>query len=323
MTNSIQGLGEYTNPVVAIPRAGKIHLGEPKVNNKTQGVAGYFVLPEELKQYFSDNPTTLPIYLPSSEREEFFSQKWRRYASGERLVCHGDGVEALEISRDFSKWEPHECRGFDCPHVSGEKKNCSRKGFFWFYLRIPRVPLSGVWQIDTSGANSMRRINAQAEAFASQLPSGKIAMVPMNLNLYPETTKDASGKTRKIHVLNLSLDITPEQLAEMQRVSFQAQKMVEPGPEKEAAQAPEKPKDKDPGMAEDFNEATEAHQLIRKYAARVKELNPTYGDSWLKNLCEESGASNGEVEDILDHGKLRELIKHITVTGVELAFAQK
>lgn len=82
-----------------------------------------------------------------------------------------------------------------------------------------------------------------------------------------------------------------------------------------------KPSPKKTNNSGNFSETTDLQAKIRKYAARVKKLNPMFGDSWLINLCGKYGGS--QVEEIDDVGSLKELLETVEEKGKELAKASQ
>lgn len=76
-----------------------------------------------------------------------------------------------------------------------------------------------------------------------------------------------------------------------------------------------------PNKGEDFIRETEMHQKIRRYAAKVKKLNPTFGDSWFTTQCGRFGGT--AVEEITDMKSLEELLRVIEAKGKELNAAQQ
>lgn len=70
----------------------------------------------------------------------------------------------------------------------------------------------------------------------------------------------------------------------------------------------------------EFSETTDLHKKIRKYAAKVKELNSTFGANWLATQCGRFGGS--APEEITDMKSLEELLGVIEAKGKELNAAQ-
>lgn len=95
------------------------------------------------------------------------------------------------------------------------------------------------------------------------------------------------------------------QLEKMKSVYQQLQKTLNNRPE---------------NVEKEFSEATDLHKKIRDYAARVKQLNPMFGDSWFATQCGRFGGV--EVEEITDMKSLEELLRVIEAKGKELKAAQ-
>lgn len=86
-----------------LPRAGKIHLGDKAISEKTgkeyPRALDYFKWPdeyaEELTALFGEQAREIPIMFPVDDKELVAPQWYKRYGSGSGLVCRGDGETAL------------------------------------------------------------------------------------------------------------------------------------------------------------------------------------------------------------------------------------
>jgi len=197
------------------PRAGKIHLGERRISDKTgreyPAAVDYFVLPEDrpdLRERYGDKPRMLPIMFPVDDIEVVAPQWYKRYGSGSGLVCRGDGEVALcrqEVA-DPATGEIRagdlvevECPGQDCEWY--QKGHCRHVMNLMFLL--PDFISDGVWQLDTSSYHSIVNING-AWDYIRSLTGGRIAMLPLVLRVVPKEVSPG-GRKKVVHVLDLRL----------------------------------------------------------------------------------------------------------------------
>ncbi len=80
-----------------MPRLGKIHLGIREKNDRGAEYpkkTDYFVVPDEIKSYFVNEPQELKIMFPTEFEEQWASTYYRSYSYTQGLICKGDGEEA-------------------------------------------------------------------------------------------------------------------------------------------------------------------------------------------------------------------------------------
>lgn len=199
-----------------IPRLGRIRLGH--VNHNTQSSKSYpeedsfFHVPEEVaRAYGSDKPTELDIMFPVNDRRIIFPQAYEYYGSNKRLLCSGDGREAM-------RWNSQQLsmQATDCPcDLLGD--GCKQRGHL--LVMLPKVRQTGVYQIDTSSLMSIISINSFLHMLApDDQPEtgllGYFAMVPLKLRRVPRDIHP-KGHHRKSYPLELSLDATDEEIKEL------------------------------------------------------------------------------------------------------------
>lgn len=139
-----------------IPLLGKIRLGIKAVS-KNSGKeypkeVDYFVVPDEVKAVYGDNPKKLDVMFPTTDRSMIFPCSMRRYGSTAGLKCIGNGQQGYDVvtKKDV------EC---PCKYYTGIdsgqecKVECNRVGFLFVILY--KVNLGGVYQIRTSSANTV------------------------------------------------------------------------------------------------------------------------------------------------------------------------
>ena len=201
----IKGLTEKRS----LARIGKIHLGRKqkgKGESLYPAATDYFVVYEDgntapeivarFKALYGEKPREIDIIFPVNDPEIFFPQWLKRYGNN-RLLCRGDGETALETNPQTGEIRQIECKYKNCPYY--QKGQCKEVGNLLFYIQgIPE----GVWQIDTSSTNSIKKINTAIDIIKSA-NGGKIAGIPLKLALVPMKVL-ANGKYNKtVYILHL------------------------------------------------------------------------------------------------------------------------
>jgi len=230
----IKGISE----VRRLPRLGKIHLGvkveDPTKKSPYPQAVDYFVCPPEVQSVHGEKPKQLPILFPV-EDDELFAQQWYRCYSGKwGLICKGNGETADRsidtatgalAGRETKETVRREvsCPGPKCPEF--QKRQC--RPILNLQFILPKVPGLGVWQLDTSSYNSIVNINAGIDMVRGGC--GRIAFIPLTLELVPATAQPEGGTKKTIHVLRLTTPMTfPELLSIAQQPVV---KMLMPAPE--------------------------------------------------------------------------------------------
>ena len=207
-----------------LPRLGKIRLGikveyganvptvdkngKPKWEKKTRPKeTDYFVCPAEIKKVYGDEPKELNISFPMNDPEVIFPQCYKWYGSSAGLKCRGDGETALRLNEDTKEMEEREC-----PCELLEEGKCQQRASLVFMM--PGIKIGGVYQIDLSSYHSIVDINSGID-YARALLGDQIAFVPFKLKRVPKETHN-DGKKQIHFTLQLELDITSEQLTELQ-----------------------------------------------------------------------------------------------------------
>ncbi len=188
------------------PRAGKIRLGEKRVNqkgNEYPAKVDYFVYPEEyaevLTELFGEKCRELTIMFPVDDRDKIAPQFYKRYGAGSGLICKGDGETATFIDKETGEILEIDCPGRDCEHYAS--KACRHVMNLQFI--IPQLVSEGVWQIDTSSFNSIVNFNSSWD-YILALTGGRIAMVPLLLRVVAKEVQP-EGKKVVVYVLELRL----------------------------------------------------------------------------------------------------------------------
>jgi hypothetical protein len=199
---AIKGVSEIRR----FPRAGKIHLGDKAISEKTgkeyPKALDYFKWPEEyeetLTSLFGEKCREFPIMFLVEDQEMVAPQYYKRYGSGSGLICRGDGETAV-MRNDEGELVEIDCPGQDCPWY--EKKHCRHVMNLQFV--IPQLVSEGIFQIDTSSYHSIVNFNSSWH-FVKALTGGRIAMVPLVLRIIPKEV-NPDGKKKVVYVLELKL----------------------------------------------------------------------------------------------------------------------
>lgn len=196
-----------------LPRLGKIRLGEKQISKKTgreHPVAlDYFVIPEEVKQFYEAKPRKLHVMLPMEDKEVFFPQWFKRYGSSKGLICKGDGEQATEINEETGEMIEIECSGKGCQYF--QDLSCKTVGNLQVVLH--KVPGLGVYQIDTSSYNSILNLNSSIEMIRGML--GRISWIPLILKVEMcEAHPRVNNKPIKtiVPVMTLTADVSVEEV---------------------------------------------------------------------------------------------------------------
>jgi hypothetical protein len=241
-----------------LPRLGKIRLGEKRVHEKTgkeyPASLDYFVVPDEVKTIYGDQPRKLDVMLPMEKKEIFFPVWFKRYGSSKGLICKGDGEAAVRIDEASGEMTEIECLGKACPYF--EDDSCKTVGNLQVVLH--KIPGLGVYQIDTSSYNSIVNLNSSIEMIRGML--GRVSWVPLILKVeMQEAHPRVNGNRIKtiIPVMNLTADISVETLLNDVEGKKVARELPEPQvqidnpkvDEKEDLLYPEKESEKDLGWS--------------------------------------------------------------------------
>ena len=202
----IKGLSD----VRRLPRLGKVHLGI-KVQHGDGWIprpTDYFVCPPEVQAVYGEQPRELVVMFPTEDPDLWASQFYRCYSATHGLVCKGNGETARRLvdedgnlanKRSKSvEWKDITCLGRACPETP---KQCRRTMNLQFLLQD--VEGLGVYQIDTSGYNSIVNINTAVDMIQAAL--GRIAMIPLTLRLVAKHVQTEAGDRHTVQSLYLDI----------------------------------------------------------------------------------------------------------------------
>jgi hypothetical protein len=189
---TIKGLSERRR----LPRLGKIRLGVKGVSRKTGKEypieVPHFVVPPEVAKVYGQEPVELDVMFPVNDPGVVFAQAYKWYGSSRGVKCVGDLQTAMRIN-DAGAMEERECP------CELRDKQCNKRGHLLFIL--PKVSMGGVYQIDTSSANTITDVNSGFDYVEALV--GRFAMVPLKLRRVPRETH-GSGKKETHYTLILT-----------------------------------------------------------------------------------------------------------------------
>ncbi len=203
---------------VRMPRLGRIRLGH--VNHNTMSGKTnpeedpFFLVPPEVAEVYGERPTELDVMFPVNDRAVIFPQAYEMYGSSRRLLCSGNGKEAMRWNKDALDYVPCAC---PCDFYG---KECGERAHLM--VMLPKVKnQGGVYQIDTGSINAMLAINSTLNILAPlDNPDngllGYFAMVPMKLRRVPRDIYP-NGMHRKSYPLQLSLNANDEEIQELRK----------------------------------------------------------------------------------------------------------
>ncbi len=216
-----------------IPRLGRIRLGLKVQKVRPDGSVveypretNYFVVPDEVKDVYGPEPTTLDIMLPSDDQSVVFPQSLAWFGTTKGLKCTGDMETAERLNDKTGEWEKRSC---PCEHYKSDenpKGECTESGTLIAIL--PKVNMGGTYEVRTGSYNSVVDINSGLDYVRALI--GRISMVPLKLRRVARETH-ADGKKQVHHTLSLVLDANIEGVNQLRndtsRILSSAQLQIE------------------------------------------------------------------------------------------------
>lgn len=186
-----------------LPRLGKIRLGV-KVRSQKTGKeypkeTDYFVCPPEVMKVYGDRPKELDVMFPVNDIQTVFPQRLAWFGASRGVKCIGDGETAMRIEEpDGTRYDEMKTR--DCPCELLDH-GCSRRAHL--LIIVPKVSVSGIYQIDVGSYNSIVDINSGLDYVQGLV--GRFAMVPLKLKRVPRETH-GSGRKEIHYTLGVYLE---------------------------------------------------------------------------------------------------------------------
>jgi hypothetical protein len=237
-----------------LPRQGKISLGIKKKSAK--GVeypaeVDYFVLrpitPNEdeanrliakFHKLYGEQPKSIKIMFPVSNRESIFPQYYKRYGASSGLKCKGDGKTAVAMSTEFAEglsvigeregMPEVVCLGENCVYQQSSPAQCSRCATL--QVLLPEIEGAGVWQITTGSFYSIVNLNSSMDYIEAM--AGRIHMIPLTLLRAPQKIQK-DGKSRVHFPMNIDMAVSLVELMKWAQVDETKVLLELPAPAKE------------------------------------------------------------------------------------------
>jgi hypothetical protein len=250
-----------------MPRLGKIHLGIRKFRNKDDKkgypqATNYFVVPDEVKAVYGEQPTELDVMFLSSDLSVIMPHWFKVYgASTVAPICRGDGCKAQRLDlKTGSRIEveclsPKLCKFNQYIDGNGEVKAKGCAPTLNLMVNLPGIPGLGTYQIDSKSWNGLRELLNDIGIVKAAL-NGRIAFVPLKLRLMErevDRQDPVKGQTKKrIRYMHLSYEGTIGDLAKLPASLVPA---LKPGDDSGTVAVPE-PDESKPDDIEDVVDGT-------------------------------------------------------------------
>jgi hypothetical protein len=144
----------------------------------------HFILPPEAAKVYGQEAEELDVMFPVEDPEIIFPQRLAWFGSSRGPKCMGDGEKARRMD-DQGAYQDR-----DCPCELLKKKDCMRRANL--LVMLPRVSVSGVYQVDISSYHSIVDLNSGIDYIRALL--GRISMVPLKLK---RVARETHGSGRK------------------------------------------------------------------------------------------------------------------------------
>lgn len=190
------------------PRKGMIRLGiKVKKENGTEypTKTDYFVCPPEVQAIYGEKPVHLDIVIPiEGDIDDVFPQWYKLYGrSG--LKGKSDGIHKwTRPANPDDEW-------VKSPTNEQELKQLGYKESATLTFILPKVTLSGSYQIVTGSFQSIVNINAMIRMIRGWI--GRISGIPLHLHLEPQNVSFQEGEVlKKTTIYSLKLEFNPEEI---------------------------------------------------------------------------------------------------------------
>lgn len=212
--SSVNGLTDR----VSMPRIGKLRLGEKAISSKGNAYpkeTDYFrcdpdahLVPEERQkilakfaEVYGERPSVLrDTFFPSDDKEFVFPHPlewWASSDSGAKLLCQGNGLEAVRLNVESGAWESRPCcQASDCREYLAGK--CGLKARLRIFL--PLITMSGYWQVDTGSQIGTGNILDVTNHLLTMF--GRLTSIPLVLSREPQPVV-FEGKANTHYILHL------------------------------------------------------------------------------------------------------------------------
>jgi len=204
----------------SLPVLGKIRLGIKKQSKKGSlypDNVEHFVLKDApgVAEIYGETPKEIDIIFPVDDPEIALPTYFRWYSGGMtksdgsrvdgKLRCKGNGPDSegnAGVAEFYAQKDPvtgvvptRPCLGEKCPDWNDSRGNRQCKPGMNIYVILPRVDWTGVYRLDTTSWNSIRRFHDQI-AFIANMNGGSFRGIPLKMVKEQITTRyiDKNGK---------------------------------------------------------------------------------------------------------------------------------
>jgi hypothetical protein len=264
------------------PRIGKIHLGIRKFKGPTDKrgypqATDYFVVPDEVKAVYGEQPKELSIMFLSNDMSVVMPHFYKLYgASTVAPICKGDGALAQRLDLKTGSRIEFECPGpKDCKFNrtidgNGEVKSKGCQPTLNLMVNLPDLPGIGTYQIDSHSWNGLRELLNDIAVVQAAL-NGRIAFVPMKLRLMErdvDRQDPVKGQIKKrIRYMHLTYEGTIRDLAKVPASLVPA---LHAGENTGTVAIPEPDESKPDDMVDDLAEPEAAQETPKTFGVPVK-----------------------------------------------------
>ncbi|MGE5473156.1 MAG: hypothetical protein ACM3UU_02925 [Ignavibacteriales bacterium] len=300
----IKGLSDFKR----LPRLGKIKLGKKDESKNGAPVqTKYFVVPEEVKAIYGEEPTELDIMFPINDLEAVFPQYRKKYGQT-GLLCKGDGncASCMENGQMIEK---------ECTPDAPECKGCKPIGIL--NVLLPKVSGFGVYQIWTSSWNSIVNLN-NAIGMILAMTGRKISFIPLKLVLQEHSAvvhKDGKQFQKKVYVMSINIDTTMGEFYNQYSLEAKTQRGIEESPEfanlidvSEKFKMLSESKQQEPFILDDDDE---------EFVVEVEMITQDEAEE-LDKLADEKGADKAKMLEFYQVEDFRELTQEQYKNAIEV-----
>lgn len=235
----IKGVSEIRR----ISRAGYLRCGEKATNAKGQEFPrrlDHFradFRDKELEKRFyalyGSQPKRVSVTFPPGPPESWFPQWYYSYGKGTGLKCKGDGETAGRVINGEIAEVP--CPGPEqCEFASTH--GCRRVGRLQFFIKgLPRLQ---VFQVNTSGRNSIINLNSNIELLVGALGGRSHFGVYVDLVLKPDEST-VRGERRTFYSLDIEIPMGLEEIQRLRTCTAEPMALPQPSEERDPLLHPE------------------------------------------------------------------------------------
>lgn len=166
------------------------------VTTTEKGKDGNYIIDNELMKKLGPEPKEIPIRLPFDSIDMNFFTSFQFY-TGNKLICHGDGVSAKRTGADgIEKDVP--CETGDCQYLKEGK--CKVSGILSCQIPLGMEP-GAIYRFRTHSWNTVSSILAALE-YISENTKGILQGLPLKLKFLKKSTQEHGN----VNIATITLD---------------------------------------------------------------------------------------------------------------------